>query len=105
MFCNWVVCLKILIRESLFYGREIGIESRIQILPGHVAPIKKKVWDRKGPSQRDHSKSVSLMSVILAPPKFVERSREITLQQERCARKVAWKLARNIYMLKSADKA
>ena len=37
-------------------------------------------------------------------PKFGERSHEETFHQERCARKAAWDLARNIYKLKNLDK-
>ena len=48
---------------------------------------------------------MSLMSEILPRPSFEERSREITLQQERCARKAAWDSAANIYKLKHADTA
>ena len=40
----------------------------------------------------------------LCAPKFDERSQEETLQQEGCARKAAWDLAKNIYNLKNADK-
>ena len=38
-------------------------------------------------------------------PRFEERSQEDTLQQERGARKVAWKLAKIFFMLKNLDKA
>ena len=44
---NWVVCLKILNRETLSTERwKIGIKSRRQILQGHVAP--KKNSGKKG---------------------------------------------------------
>ena len=48
---NWVVCLKILIRENLFKGKT---ENRDQITPskspqGHLAPNKNS--GKKGPSQ------------------------------------------------------
>ena len=36
-------------------------------------------------------------------PKFGERSHEETLHKERCARRVAWYLAKCIYKLKNAD--
>ena len=45
------------------------------------------------------SKSVRLMSVALAQ-KFEERSHEETLHQERCARKEAWDLAKQICKIK-----
>ena len=35
---NWVVCLKILIRESLTWTRKIGNKTRRQILQKHLAP-------------------------------------------------------------------
>ena len=38
-------------------------------------------------------------------PKFVERSLQDTLQQERCARRVAWNLAENLYKLQKLDEA
>ena len=51
------------------------------------------------------SKSVSFMSVVLTRQKFGERSHEETLHQERCARKAAWDLAKNVNKLKNSDKA
>ena len=48
---------------------------------------------------------MKLMSVVLARPGFQERSEEETLQQEGCARRVAWDLAKHIYKLKNSDKA
>ena len=38
-------------------------------------------------------------------PKFGERSHEEALHQERCARRVAWDLAKSTYKLKNSDKA
>ena len=38
-------------------------------------------------------------------PKFEDRFQEVTEKQERCARRAAWKLARNILKLKERDKA
>ena len=37
-------------------------------------------------------------------PRIEERSQEETLHQERCARRVAWELAKHIHKLKNADK-
>ena len=45
-----------------------------------------------------------LLSVVLARQNLGERSHEETLHQERCARKAAWDLAKNIYKLKNSDK-
>ena len=36
--------------------------------------------------------------------KFEDRSQEETERQERCARRDAWRLAKNIYTLKETDK-
>ena len=44
------------------------------------------------------------MSEVLARLSL-RRSREITSQQERCARKAAWNLAKIVYKLNNADKA
>ena len=71
---------------------KMGIKEHRQILQGDVAP--KKNRERKGPSRG-----------ITQKPKFEERSQEVTLQQERCARRAAWDSKRNIYKLKNADKA
>ena len=38
-------------------------------------------------------------------PKFEDRTHQETWQQERCARREAWNLARNVYKLKTKDKA
>ena len=68
-------------------------------VPGTKIKIGKEKVHHEG-----SSKSVRLMSVVLARQKFGERSREETLHQERCARKAAWDLATNIYELKNLDK-
>ena len=63
-----------------------------------------QIGERKSPSRaiiqecEPHERS-------LCAPKFVERSHEETLHQERCARRVARNLAKHIYKLKHADKA
>ena len=38
-------------------------------------------------------------------PKFEDRSHEETLHQERCTRRAAWEMSKNIYKLKNSDKA
>ena len=58
---------------------------------------------RKGPSRGIIQKCEPQERSPCAP-KFGERSHEETLQQERCARRVARDLAENIYKLKNADK-
>ena len=44
------------------------------------------------------------MSVVFPGQNLGKGSHEETLHQERCARKTAWDLAKNIYKLKHADK-
>ena len=61
------------------------------------------IRDNKGPSlgtipvKSSHQRRPYAM-------KFENRSREETERQERCARGVAWRLAKNIYKLKETDK-
>ena len=80
---------------------KIGSKTRRQILQGHLAPNKNS--GKKGSSRgifqkcEPHERSCA--------PKFGQRSLEETLQQERCARRVAWDVAKNIYQFKNADKA
>ena len=45
------------------------------------------------------------MSVVLMLQKFEVRSQEETLQQERCARREAWDLVKNVHKLNDKDKA
>ena len=63
---------------------------------------------KKYGSERVHRaaslQSVSLMSAIRAHP-FGERTPIDALQKERCARKAAWDLAKNVYKLNNTDKA
>ena len=75
----------------------IGIEARRQILQStwHQTEIR----ERKGPSRGIAQKREPPERSPCAS-KFEERSREITLQQEGCARKAAWDLAKSIYKLK-----
>ena len=94
---NWVVYLMILIRESLFSGQ---MDNR-QILHGHKAPH--KILERKGPSLRRHSEVWASWAQPVCS-RFEERTQEETLHQERCARRAAWDLAKNIYKLKNTDK-
>ena len=62
-----------------------------------------KIRERKGPSLGIIQKCEPYQRSPCAP-KFVERSQAETLQQERCARRVAWNLAKNLYKLKNVDK-
>ena len=63
-----------------------------------------KIRERKGPSLGIIQKCVPHERSPCAP-KFAERSQKDTLQRERCARKVAWNLAKFLYKLKKLDKA
>ena len=94
---------KIPIRESLFYGKS---ENWDQMTPSN-SPRARGTEEKFG-KERVHreelSRSGSLMSAVLAP-KFGERSHAETLHQERCARRVAWDLAKHLYKLKNSAKA
>ena len=97
--------LKILIRESLFYVKKV---KRDQNAPSNSPRAcgtqkKKKDRERKGPL-RGIIQNANLMSAVLCAPKFGIRSYEETLHQERCALRVAWDLAKDIYKIKNADK-
>ena len=76
----------------------------------HTVNFSRSTWhqqkkrERKGPSRGIAQKREPRERYPCAP-EFVDRSREITSQQEGCARKAAWDLARNIDKLKSADKS
>ena len=62
-----------------------------------------KIGARKGPSLGIIQKCESHEHRPCAP-KFGERSHEETLQQEGCARRVAWDLTKQNYKLKNVDK-
>ena len=100
---NWVVYLKILVRESLFHVKteiwDQDTPSKSPKVPGTKRKIGKERVHRE-----ELSKNV-LRERCLCAPKFEERSHEETSHQEGCARSVAWDLAKNIYKLKNADKA
>ena len=92
----WVVCLKILLRESLFYGKEGKLGSN------HTVKFSKGTWHHiKFGKERVHReasfKSVNFTSGIRARSDLSTG----TLHQERCARRVA----NNVYKLKNTDKA
>ena len=102
---NRVVYLKILIRK--FYSTwiwKIGNETHRQIL--HRTPGTKLKFGKERVHREELSKSVRLMSVVLARQNFEERSYGETLTHERCARKTAWDLSKQyINKLKNSDKA
>ena len=63
-----------------------------------------KFGKRNGPSQGIIQKCEPHERDPCAP-KFEERTQDETLQQERCARRVAWDLAKHVYKLNKTDKA
>ena len=75
----------------------------------HAVKFSKGTWhqiknrESKGPSRGIVQKCAPHERGPCAP-KFDKRSHEETLHQERCARKAAWDLAKNIYKLKNSDK-
>ena len=99
---NWVVYLKILNRESLFY---VKTENWDQNAPSSFprALVTKGKFGTETVQCKELSQSVNLMSSLRAETR--ERSHEETLHQERFARRVASDLAKNTYTLKNADKA
>ena len=58
-----------------------------------------EIRERKGPSQGVMLKCVPQERIPWAP-KFEERTQDETPKQERCARKDAWDLAKDVYKLK-----
>ena len=62
-----------------------------------------EIRERKGPSQGIIPKC-EFHERSLCAPKFDERSHEETLHQERCARGVAWNLAKLFYKFKISRK-
>ena len=61
-----------------------------------------KIRERKGPSQGVMQKCV-LQERIPSTPKFEERTQDETLKQERCARRDARDLAKDVYKLKKGE--
>ena len=80
--------------------RKSGIKSRCPIAHGTTS----KIW-----KQRVHRKElfngVNLKNAVRVRQNFESKTLEETLQRERCARREAWGLAKNVYKLKMRDKA
>ena len=81
---------------------------RYHIEPGVQLYVPKGTWHAvKIGQERVHrkasSKSLNLTSAVRALPDL--RTQDETLHQERCARRVAWDLTKNVYKLKSTQKA
>ena len=64
---NWAVCLKVLIRESLFYGKK---ETWDQITPLSSPEARGTIFkfSKERVHREEFSKSVNLMSVVFARP-------------------------------------
>ena len=64
-----------------------------------------KIGESKGPSQGSGlcTKSVPQERIPWAP-KFEERTQDETLEQDRCARRHAWEVAKDVYKLKEESK-
>ena len=101
---NWVVYLKILIRENLFHANKENWDWNTLSSSPKAPGTKWKFGKRKGPS-RGIIPKVSNSWAWSLRAKFEERSHEETLHQEGCARSAAWDLAKNIYKLKNSNKA
>ena len=104
-----------LLKESILLGcvsqdshpRKSILRKEGKLGSKHAVKFSKGTWhqiknrERKGPSRgivqkcEPHERSPCV-------PKFEGRSQEETLHQERCARRVAWDSAKNIYKLKNA---
>ena len=92
------------------YSRKSILREPGMLGSKHAVKFFKGTWhqinirERKG-SSRGIIPKCAPHERCLSAPKFKDRSREETLQQERCARKAAWDLTKNIYKLKNSDKA
>ena len=90
--------------KKQFHGSwKIGIESHRQILPVDMAPLEKFVKEMV--HLMGFFKRVNLKNAILVRQNLEDRTHQETLQQERCARREAWDLVKNVCELKNKDKA
>ena len=96
------VYLKILVREQLILCEQgnLGSQHTVKFSKGSWHQI--KIRERKGPSRGIIPKCAPHERSPCAP-QFGERSQDETLHQERCARRVAWDLAKSVYKLKNAE--
>ena len=101
---NCVVYLKILIREKSILRKERKLGSNHAVKFSQITWHQHKIWERKVPSRGIIQKCAPHVRSLCAP-QFEERTHEETLQQDGCARKAAWDLAKLFYKLKNADKA
>ena len=79
---------------------KLGSKHAVKSSKGNWHKI--KIRKRKGPS-RGIIKKWAPHERSPWTPTFGERSHEETFHPERCARKAAWDLAQNIYMLQNSD--
>ena len=94
---SWVACPKTpCLRKSLVHGKA---EKWDQIARSHSPRAHGTTWtnrEKKGPSQ-GIIQMCEPQERNPCAPKFEERTLEETLQQERCARREAWDLAKNVF--------
>ena len=93
-------CPMIAIREKVYSAgkRTIGIQSHSQVLEGHDPS--RKLSGKKGVHRRESFRSGEPQEPNPWAPKFEERTQDDTLKTERCARRDAWELAKDVYKLK-----
>ena len=93
--------LKILVREKYSLREKGTLGSK------HAVNVSKGTWHRIKIREREGGFIQTCEPHERSPcaPKFGEISHEEALHQERCARRVAWDLAKSTYKLKNSDKA
>ena len=84
---------------SRFFGRARAACTSLKV-HNATSKIRERKYPSKGVIQQSepHERGPS-------PPKFEDTSQEETLQQERCARRDAWEMAKTVHKLKEMDKA
>ena len=98
-----VVCFKILIRENLFYRKKDNSDQNTPSNSPRARWHHIKIRERQGPSRGIVQKCAPHERNPCAP-RFEERTQDETLQQQRCARRVASDLAKSVCKLKITDK-
>ena len=78
--------------------------NTIKIPPG-ARGTTAKFGKRRRSIARNYAKKCEPQERNPCAPRFEERTQDETLQQERCARRVAWDLVRSVHKLKKTDKA
>ena len=87
-----------ILRKNTYF---LGSKRSVHFSKGTLRHV--KIRERKGSSQGviQHSEPHERSPCA---PKFEDRAPEETLQQERCARREAWDLAKNAHRLNDKDK-